>query len=245
MRALIRSAIWPPLLRLTDGIVRRWYFDARTRERFGRQEFFANAFKALRFNDISGDYAEFGAGWGVTFGLAYKESRRLLSDVHMWAFDSFQGLPGHGDERDEHPQWIPGKMATPRDGFDAAVAKQGIPRAAYTVVEGYYDDTLAVAPDTQPTDIALAYVDCDLYSSTKTVLEFLAPRLKHGMIVAFDDYFCWSPTQVAGERRAQQEFAAANDRWEWLPWMQYGWSGMSFVIEDRRLGGATVEAPPT
>ena len=52
----------------------------------------------------------------------------------------------------------------------------------------------------------MAYIDCNLYSSTVTVLEFLAPRLKHGMIVAFDDYFCWSPTQVSGERFALHEF---------------------------------------
>ena len=52
-----------------------------------------------------------------------------------------------------------------------------------------------------PTDIALAYIDCDLYSSTMPVLEFLLPRLKNGMIIAFDDYFCWSATQLS--ERAQ------------------------------------------
>jgi O-methyltransferase len=58
--------------------------------------------------------------------------------------------------------------------------------------------------------VALACVDCDMYSSTRTVLSFLESRLKHGMIVAFDDYFCWSSTQISGERRAFVEFVAAG-----------------------------------
>jgi hypothetical protein len=49
-----------------------------------------------------------------------------------------------------------------------------------------------------------------MYSSTRTVLSFLESRLKHGMIVAFDDYFCWSSTQISGERRAFVEFVAAG-----------------------------------
>jgi hypothetical protein len=35
---------------------------------------------------------------------------------------------------------------------------------------------------------------------------------KHGMIVAFDDYFCCSATQISGERRAFVEFVAALRR---------------------------------
>jgi hypothetical protein len=53
------------------------------------------------------------------------------------------------------------------------------------------------------------------------------------MIVAFDDYFCWSATQMAGERRAMLELVAADRTWEWVPYVQYGWHGQSFVIESR------------
>jgi O-methyltransferase len=125
-------------------------------------------------------------------------------------------------------------MAVTLEQFHAVCAKRGIPRDAYTVVPGFYEETLAaMAPEDEPRNIALAYVDCDLYSSTKTVLEFLRPRLKHGMIVAFDDYFCWSATQAAGERRAMRELAADDERWEWVPYVQYGWHGQSFVVEER------------
>jgi O-methyltransferase len=210
-----------------------WLFDLYRRERRCRQEFFYNAFKALRFNGIDGDYAEFGSWGGITFGLAYGEARRHGHRAHFWAFDSFQGFPAPG-AADEHPEWREGKMAISLEQFHEVCARNGIPRDAYTVVPGFYEDTLAsMGPEDEPRDIALAYVDCDLYSSTRTVLGFLRPRLKHGMIVAFDDYFCWSATQPAGERKAYLELAAEDDRWEWVPYVQYGWHGQSFVIEAR------------
>src|SRR3989442_595986 len=78
-------------------------------------------------------------------------------------------------------------------------ASNGIPRDAYNVVPGFYDQSLtALPPEEVPSNIALAYVDCDMYSSSKTVLEFLLPRVKHGMIIAFDDYFSWSASQISG-----------------------------------------------
>jgi O-methyltransferase len=208
--------------------------DVYVRERTARQAFFFNAFKALRFNGIDGDYAEFGSWGGLTFALGHQESTRHGHPAKLWAFDSFQGFPASDDEG--HPEWIEGRMAISLEQFHEVCAANGIPRDAYNVVPGFYEDTLArMAPGEQPANIALAYIDCDLYSSTKTVLEFLAPRLKHGMIVAFDDYFCWSRSQVSGERRALLEFRSKDDSWEWLPYMQFAWAGMSFVLEDRAL----------
>jgi O-methyltransferase len=93
-----------------------------------------------------------------------------------------------------------------------------------------------------PADIALAYVDCDLYSSTTTVLEFLRKRLKHGMIIAFDDYYLYSPTAAAGERVALIELArAVRDRFLLLPYVQFGFGGMSFIVEDKALSGSGAE----
>jgi hypothetical protein len=88
-----------------------------------------------------------------------------------------------------------------------------------------------------PVNIALAFIDCDMYSSTKSVLRFLMPRLKHGMIIAFDDYFCWSATQVSGERRAMLEAFGRNEKWQLLPYMQFGYHGQSFVVEDKLILG--------
>ncbi|MFL5950843.1 MAG: TylF/MycF/NovP-related O-methyltransferase [Gaiellaceae bacterium] len=216
---------------LLDRLARRYLFDLYTRERLERQAFFYNAFKALRFNGIGGDYAEFGSHGGNTFALAYGEARRHGHQAHLWAFDSFSGLPAPRGDEDAHPEWQEGKMATGVEEFHAICAANGIPRDAYTVVPGNYEQTLPT--QRQPAEIALAYVDCDLYSSTASVLEFLAPRLKHGMIVAFDDYYCWSDTQPSGERRALLDFMVDGSRWNWLPYVPIGWSGASFALESR------------
>jgi hypothetical protein len=215
--------------------LRRALFEPAWREEVTRQEFFHNAFTALSFNGIDGDYAEFGCGL-ITFALAYHESRRHQRKRKLWAFDSFQGLPASRDERDQHPIWKEGFMATSVDAFHEICASNGIPKEAYTVVQGFYEHSLTtLSPDDEPRNIALAYVDCDLYSSTKAVLQFLEPRLKHGMIVAFDDYFCWSPSQIAGERRAMLEVLAHHSRWALVPYLPFGWHGNSFVVEDRRI----------
>ena len=127
-------------------------------------------------------------------------------------------------------------MATPIQEFEAILCRHGIPADAYRIVPGWCDATLS--PDAQgerPQDISLAYVDCDLYSSTRTVVEFLLPRLKHGMIIAMDDYFAYSATDVSGERRATCELLANHERFRLVPFLRYGWASVAFTVEDRTL----------
>lgn len=69
------------------------------------------------------------------------------------------------------------------------------------------------------------------------LLKFLLPRLKHGMILAFDDYYCWSSSQTSGERRACAEIFADDKEWSLVPYLQFGWAGMSFVVEGKSLKG--------
>jgi O-methyltransferase len=194
--------------------------------------FFWDAFVALQVNGITGDYAEFGCHHGGSFQAAYKAISGLGLNRHMWAFDSWQALPDD-HPRDTHPGWLLGEGgAGGVENFHRACATHGVPREAYSAVEGYYNDSLPpLGADGAPADIALAYIDCDLYSSTVTVLEFLEPRLKHGMIVAFDDYFCWSPTDVSGERAALHQFLTAHPQWNFYRYKEIHWSGTSFVVE--------------
>jgi hypothetical protein len=215
---------------LSNGIVLRY----GVQERLARQLFFYNAFRALSFNGINGDYAEFGSWGGRTFAMAYREAKRFSHPAMLWAFDSFQGLPVGGEK--EHPLWQAGAMSTPLPEFHRICRRNGVPPHAYAVVPGFYEDSLsALGGQKEPLNIALAYIDCDLYSSTKSVLQFLMPRLKHGMIIAFDDYYCWSPSHRAGERRAAEEAFAGDHRWRLERYVQYGWAGQSFVVEDGRL----------
>lgn len=217
-------------------VFRDFLFRTSVQEWLWRRTFFYNAFKALSFNGIEGDYVEFGCWGGRTFAIAYEEARRHGHPATLWAFDSFEGLPTQQTDADDHPVWLAGNLATSEADFLAICAAKGIPRERFRVVPGYYEDSLpALGTSGAPIDIALAYIDCDLYSSTKTVLEFLLPRLKHGMIIAFDDYFCWSQSQISGERKAQLEIFTDESPWSLLPYVQFGWHGQSFIVEDKRI----------
>lgn len=227
------AALFPPSLRLARSRLIHWMRqDTSHFERVERSAFFRQAFRTLAFNGIRGDYAEFGCCGAQTFALAHSEIRKNSLARHMWAFDSFEGLPPPRNDRDAHPMWVGGDMAISLDLFQRICDAHRIRRDAYTIVQGYFDRTLDATADGQrPTAIALAYIDCDLYSSTLDVLAFLAPRLRHGMILAFDDYYCWSDTRVSGQRLALLELAEAWPDLVFAPYLSFGWHGQSFVVE--------------
>jgi hypothetical protein len=217
--------------RVYDFLVSQIIFRPGLREIYDRHEFFYNAFRSLSCNSISGDYAEFGCYRGETFALAYTEAKRRGHPAKLWAFDSFEGLPAPKDELDDHPVWVAGSMATSLDQFHDIMRRRGVPRGRYAVVPGFYEDTLPLMD--QPRDIALAYVDCDMYSSARDVLGFLKSRLKQGMIIAFDDYFCMSASQISGERRALAEVLEDDPHWRLVPFMRYSFAGQAFIVEAR------------
>ncbi|MBI3863883.1 MAG: hypothetical protein HY290_18490, partial [Planctomycetia bacterium] len=208
----------------------------------GRYDFFRKALTALKFNAIEGDYAEFGCNGAMTFCMVHRlqtEYPYELGPFHQWAFDSFQGLPEAANSKDDHPRWIAGQWTTSIDDFHQRCAERGLPRSAYTVVPGFYEESLdSSASGPRPDKIRLAYIDCDMYSSTQAVLRFLMPRLQHGMILAFDDYYCYSSKLPSGERMAAAEVFAGHPQWRLVPYAQYGWHGMSFVVE-----GVSAEMP--
>ena len=242
MKTLLKKYVPRRMRRMFRTYVSPLLKDAHYREYQDRRIFFQRAFTALAFNGVDGDYAEFGCCGGMTFGLAYRYSRKQNYYPRLWAFDSFCGLPPQTVAEDEHPIWVQGTMAIEADEFVKICREKGIPRSQFTIVPGFYERTLAEPHGRDlPVNICLAYIDCDLYSSTKAVLQFIMPRLKHGMIIAFDDYYCWSSTQVSGERRACAEFFKDHPDWILVPFMPYGGGGggMSFVVESRKLSGSS------
>ena len=50
-------------------------------------------------------------------------------------------------------------------------------------------DSLPQWAQKHDTTIAFLHVDCDLRSSTKTILDHLAKNIQHGTVIVFDDYF--------------------------------------------------------
>lgn len=139
---------------------------------------------------------ECGVYFGRSLGLIAARTPGL---VH--GFDSFQGLP---------EAWSGNEPA-------GAYSTAGrLPRVAPNVRlhAGWFEHTLPAFFAAHPGPVRLLHVDCDLYSSTRTVLQAAAGRIVPGTILLFDDFLGY-PGFEAHELRAFEEHAAAHGlRWE-------------------------------
>ena len=196
-------------------------------------DFFWKCFFYLHANRISGDYLEFGCGSNVrSFRLAYKYKELECPDLRLFAFDSFKGLP-EPNGIDAHPQWHKGAMAVSEDEFRDIMCKMGAQDSDYSVVPGFFNDSLhGKLPSTYGIQkAAMVFVDCDLYESTVSVLNFAKSSFVNGTILAFDDWFCYEGDPERGEQRAFTEFRQANPQLRFSDYLTFGWPGRSFLVQ--------------
>jgi O-methyltransferase len=194
------------------------------------------AFSYVRSELVEGDYAEFGVWTGRTFVEAWRIADGLGEaggKRRFFAFDSFEGLPDT-EGIDDTGRWNSGEFAFGRPGFEARLRRSRIPARDVHIVEGFYDRSLADPGQIPLERVAVAWVDCDLYSSTVPVLDYLTERLADGAIVLFDDWFTFKADPTRGEQRACVEWLERNPEVTLIPWRQFHWAGQAFVF--RRAG---------
>jgi len=161
--------------------------------------------------------------------VAAEERRR-----RFFALDSFVGLP-EVEGVDATGRFTEGGFTFGRAAFEARLRRARIPAADVHIVEGFYDESLA-EPDRIPLErVAIAWVDCDLYSSTVPVLDYLTPRLADGAIILFDDWFCFRGDPTKGEQRACGEWLERNPGISLIPWRQFRWAGQAFIVRREDL----------
>jgi len=117
-----------------------------------------------------GIYAEFGVFRGRSL-RAIRE--RLDLNIRLFGFDSFEGLSGHWQE------FPPGSFKTAH--------RISLPNTE--LIEGWFEDTLPGFVEAHPGPVSFAHIDCDLYESTRTVLQGLAPQIVPGTVLLFDELF--------------------------------------------------------
>lgn len=139
---------------------------------------------------VDGHVAEFGVFNGRS--LAHLAAA-VAGKVH--GFDSFRGLP---------EDWTPGVK---RGAFDRGGALPAVPANA-VLHPGAFADTLP-AFAREAGAARLWHVDCDLYSSTRTVFDALGATLQVGSVVVFDDYLGF-PDAKQHEFRAWAELCQAR-----------------------------------
>lgn len=133
----------------------------------------------------------------LEFGVANGNTLRQLAEYApvVYGFDWFNGLPE--DWRDEN-----GNLQDPKGKFRCDIPKD-LPKNAVLIV-GLFQDTLPQFLGEESWKFGLIHIDCDLYSSTKFVLEQLEPHLDEA-IMAFDEIRGF-PAGKYHEGRAWTEF---------------------------------------
>lgn len=137
-------------------------------------------------------------GMALEFGVASGNTLRTIAKARggteVYGFDSFQGLP---------EAWLNGMPA-------GAFARDDLPDVpGAELVVGMFADTLPGFLEKHAGHVDFLHVDGDLYSSAKTVLDHVAPRLRPGSIVHFDEFFNY-PGWQGHEYRAWLECLAAT-----------------------------------
>lgn len=150
----------------------------------------------LSFINTEGYILEFGSG-GSTERLSSK-----LNDRILYSFDSFEGLPedwhgyndGNGDCMHRQGSFKSSKPENPPNNV--------------IFVEGWYNESLPKFLKEHTDKVSFVHIDCDLYSSTKTILDCLKPRIQEGTIFVFDEIIGYGGSN---EPWKQHEFKAFDE----------------------------------
>jgi Flp pilus assembly protein TadD/predicted O-methyltransferase YrrM len=138
------------------------------------------------------------AGLVLEFGVRRGTSITHIAETagqSVHGFDSFEGLPeGWGSQ--------------PQGSFTTELELPPVP-ANVTLHAGWFEDTLTPFLAAHPGAVRFVNIDCDIYSSAKTVLTGLADRLRPGSILVFDEYI-GNQTWREHEYKAFQEFVAEH-----------------------------------
>lgn len=116
-------------------------------------------------------------GLFLEFGVATGRTIRHLAGLttsRVFGFDSFEGLP---------EDW--------RTGFGRGAFLGNLPAVPTNVslIKGWYSETLPAFLQEHKEKVSFLHIDCDLYSSTKCVLDLLADRIVSGTVIQFDEYW--------------------------------------------------------
>jgi len=173
-----------------------------------RPDFAALANAINKTATFEGHIVECGVFRGSTLlGMAHRLACRRLHDVTIIGCDSFQGFPA------------PSKEDALEDGTFHERTREGvynetsyesllsrISALGYAqnirILKGFFEQTL---PQIAESRFSIVHLDCDLYQSYATCLEFFYPRLLPGGYMVFDEYDVATPV-YPGAKRAIDEF---------------------------------------
>ncbi|PWW01548.1 macrocin-O-methyltransferase TylF [Hoeflea marina] len=148
---------------------------------------------------VPGVIMEFGCRWGQNLAT-FANLRALYEPTNglrkIYGFDTFSGFVDSAPEDLNTGYDLPGAVAT-TPGYESHLAevmraneltKPLSHKVKFDIIKGDARQTVPAFLKQRPqTIISLAYLDMDLYSPTRVVLEEIAPFLTRGSIVVLDE----------------------------------------------------------
>ncbi|MEQ8969062.1 MAG: TylF/MycF/NovP-related O-methyltransferase [Coleofasciculus sp. C1-SOL-03] len=163
-------------------------------------------------NQYKGNFSilEFGTADGYSFTKMLYATKYLDMDnrITVHTFDSFEGMPASVDAKDKDviadDGWVEGQFKGRYQELEDYCRSH---YKNYQIHKGYFQDTLtdenlSFLKNNLP---ILVWIDCDYYSSTRTVFDKLIPYLPNGCVVYFDDYDFNFGSRFTGEARIVYE----------------------------------------
>jgi O-methyltransferase len=156
----------------------------------------------LTTNKIQGDIIELGTYKGGSAILMARLLKQIGSTKKIYACDTFAGHPyndqipfkrGKGEFSDTNVNYVKAKFK--KFGVEESIVP----------IQGLFEETLF--RELSDERFSFAFIDCDLYESTKHALTFLIPRMEHNSIIAMHDYSSYT---VWGLNRAVNEQCQKN-----------------------------------
>jgi tetratricopeptide (TPR) repeat protein len=137
--------------------------------------------------------------FGVRFGNSIRQIAALAGAQQIvHGFDSFEGLPEVWHHEPKGSYTTKGEIPSVPDNVRLHV--------------GWFENTLPEFLQKYNGNARFINIDCDIYSSTSTVLNLLAPRIVPGTVIVFDEY-------IGNEHWREDEFKAFQEAVA-----VYGWS---------------------
>lgn len=145
-----------------------------------------------------GLWLEFGTGSGTTTRMLCEARQAGL----VYSFDWFQGLPDKWGDRFQKGAFR----------FDPPVDLPSNGR----IIAGRFEESLGPFLREHPEPADLVHVDCDIYASTKSVLDQLSDRIVPGTVMVFDEMLYY-PGRENHEVKAFYEWLVDTGKsFEWI-----------------------------
>lgn len=170
---------------------------------------------------VKGDFVEMGCYKGDTSLLLAEVLREYnrggaveksvenfeekFEEKRLWIYDSFEGLPEKSlaDESALGVDFKRGELSVTKREVKERFLRAGLP--VPVIKKGWFKD---LAADDLPVEIALAFLDGDLYDSIRDSLRLVGPKMAEGGVILVHDY---ANPALPGVAKAVDEWMAGKD----------------------------------